>query len=180
MYAVRPVEYPSWSEAADEDMRLEFWAWNVLADKDLIIDPRYHRLELYGTVIFERSGGYPGVVIYTRPMSLGRFLSYGREDMAAEGADLSVEPDEIEFKVYAGGIPLTVRSIQPVEEYTGGGRQVAYLLYVDMPEMKREKYSIFRIEAFNRAHGGERGENLYFYEWPVYENKTDTDSDPIP
>ncbi|WP_295938052.1 carboxypeptidase-like regulatory domain-containing protein [uncultured Alistipes sp.] len=174
IYALRPEEYPRELKVAPDDMRLEFWAWNVIADRDLTINPRYHRLELYGTTVFKQNGGYPVMMVYTRPMSLGRVLSYGealykdKQKAEAEQTDISAEPDQIDFKVYADDVPVEIRSVQPVEEYTGGGRQMAYLLYVDMPERKSEKYCIFRVEAYNRAWGGEKGENVYFYEMPDY------------
>jgi len=53
LMAIRPKEYPrpifvSPDEVvSDEKKRFEYWAWNVIADKDLTINPRYHRLELY-------------------------------------------------------------------------------------------------------------------------------------
>ncbi|MDR2146353.1 MAG: carboxypeptidase-like regulatory domain-containing protein, partial [Tannerella sp.] len=46
MYALREKEYPRENAVPEEDMRLEFWAWNVIADSDLIINPRYQKLEL--------------------------------------------------------------------------------------------------------------------------------------
>ncbi|MDR3339570.1 MAG: carboxypeptidase-like regulatory domain-containing protein [Candidatus Symbiothrix sp.] len=45
IYVIRPKEYPRANAVSEEDMRLEFWAWNVIVDKDLTINPRYHRLE---------------------------------------------------------------------------------------------------------------------------------------
>lgn len=178
IYGIRPKEYPLQSEVAKEDMRLEFWAWNVVADKDLTINPRYHRLELYGTTVFRLQGGYPGVIIYTRPMSLGRHLSSQQEGDTSVDAivsDLSVDPDDIEFKVYADDVPVAIQSVQPVMEYIGGDRQIAYLIYADLPEKQPEKYCIFRIEAFNRAYGGEKGENVYFYEIPGYKTRANAD-----
>jgi hypothetical protein len=178
IYAIRPKEYPRELKVAEEDMRLEFWAWNVIADRDLTINPRYHRLELYGTTVFKENGGYPSMMIYTRPMSLGRMLSYGQEmwedkkRSETEEVDISVEPDDIEFKVYADHIPVTIQSVQPVKEYVGGRRQMAYLIYIDLPDRQPDKYAVFRVEAFNRAYGGEKGENVYFYEMPTYESKT--------
>ncbi|MDR1348038.1 MAG: carboxypeptidase-like regulatory domain-containing protein, partial [Prevotellaceae bacterium] len=79
IYAMRPKEYPRANTVPDDEMRLEFWAWNVIADTDLIINPRYHRLELYGTNVFKVEGGYNGVMIYVRPMSLGKLLSYSKD-----------------------------------------------------------------------------------------------------
>jgi hypothetical protein len=175
IYAIREEEYPRQLKVAENDMRLEFWAWNVVADKDLTINPRYHRLELYGTTVFKGNGGFPVMMIYTRPMSLGRMLAYGQDmykdksKSEKEHTDISVEPADIEFKVWADGAPLAIRSVQAVEEYMGGGRMMAYLLYVDQPTETPEKYCVFRVEAYNRAYGGEKGENIYFYEMNDYQ-----------
>lgn len=174
IYALRPEEYPRELKVAEKDMRLEFWAWNVIADKDLTINPRYNRLELYGTTVFKENGGYPAIMLYTRPMSLGRMLAYGealykdKKKAEDEQVDISAEPEDIEFKVWADDEPVTIRSVQPVQEYVGGGRQMAYLLYLDLPKKQTGKYCIFRVEAQNRAYGGEKGENVYFYEYPGY------------
>jgi protocatechuate 3,4-dioxygenase beta subunit len=40
LYAIRPKEYPRQDAVPDDEKRLEFWAWNVIADTDLIINPR--------------------------------------------------------------------------------------------------------------------------------------------
>jgi hypothetical protein len=174
--AMRPDEYPRPPMVPERDMRLEYWAWNIIADRDLTVNPRYHRLELYGTTVFKSWGGYPGVIIYTRPMSLGRHVSYGAnmygDKAASEEAqlDISAEPEDISFEVWADDVPLTVRSVQPVDEWVGGGRQKAYLIYADPPTTKADGFRIFRLAAFNRAHGGEWGENAYFYEIPGYKN----------
>ena len=33
---------------AEKDQRLEFWAWNFIADRDTTLNIRYHRMEVYG------------------------------------------------------------------------------------------------------------------------------------
>lgn len=175
IHAMRPEEYPRPPMVAEEDMRLEYWAWNIIADRDIVINPRYHRLELYGTTVFKSHGGYPGVIIYTRPMSLGRYI-YGevmnsdKPSSEAAHVDISVEPGDISFQVWADDVPLAVRSVQPVNEWVGGGRQKAYLIYADPPKAQADKFRIFRVAAFNSAQGGEWGENAYFYEIPEYKN----------
>jgi hypothetical protein len=178
--AMRVKEYPLPPVVAEEDMRLEYWAWNIIADRDLTINPRYHRLELYGTTVFRAHGGYPGVIIYTRPMSLGAFLSYGKdtdetatqtgtETAEATQKDISASSGDIAFQVWADDVPLAVRSVQPIDEWVGDGEQKAYIIYADLPETKSDRaFCIFRVAAFNRAYGGEWGENAYFYEIPAY------------
>ena len=74
IFAMRLKEYPRANAVSEEDMRLEFWAWNIIADKDLTINPRYHRLELYGFQVFEVFGGAPYLMAYVRPMSLSKYI----------------------------------------------------------------------------------------------------------
>lgn len=178
IYAIRPEEYPRRLAVPKEDMRLEFWAWNVIADQNLTINPRYDRLELYGTNVFkvERTGG--GYFIYTRPMTLQGLIDHSDDIIIdkAEGEkvmDLTVQPEDFEIKVYADDIPLKVNQVQAVEEYTGmpDKPMTGYLIYVDAPEFTPSKpYIIFRIEALNRKCN-ERGENIYFYEVKNYKTK---------
>ncbi len=175
LYAIRPKEYPREDAVPDEDKRLEFWAWNVIADRDLTINPRYHRLELYGTNVFRIEGGYPGLMIYVRPMSVSKILSYSKEivlnkSKAEKMADISVKPEHFEVKVFADEEPLKVNSVQPLEEFEGEGNVtiMGYLIQVDVPKKQTDKpYFIFRIEATNTEHG-EKGENWYFYEPKEY------------
>ena len=159
----------------EEDMRLEFWAWNVIADKDLTINPRYHRLELYGFQVFEVMGGAPYLMAYVRPMSLGKVISYGKDvyldkSKAEKMSDISVQPDSIDFKIYAGDEPLTIHSIQPLLEYEGENNQPmrAFFLQFDRPKEFSGDYCVFRIEATHHSFGIEKGENLYFYELKKY------------
>ncbi|MDR0753837.1 MAG: carboxypeptidase-like regulatory domain-containing protein [Prevotellaceae bacterium] len=174
--AMRLKEYPRKNAVTENDMRLEFWAWNIIADTDLTINPRYHRLELYGTNVFKIEGGYGGMMIYVRPMSLEKYLSYSKEvyldkSKAEKKADVSVAPEHFKVKVFMDEQELHVNSVQPVEEYAGTDNLpvTGYIIQVDLPENKPEKqYCIFRIEAENTEYG-EKGENLYFYELKNYE-----------
>jgi hypothetical protein len=178
MYAMRLKEYPRSNAVSEENMRLEFWAWNVIADKDLTINPRYHRLELYGFQIFEVMGGAPYLMAYVRPMSLGKYLAYEKDiylnkEKAEKVADISAEPENIEFKIYAGNEPLTIHSVQPLIEYGGEDNQGIrnFFLQFDRPkEFSAGDYCIFRIEATHNHNvfGVEKGENLYFYELKRY------------
>jgi hypothetical protein len=176
LFAMRPKEYPRENAVPEEDMRLEFWAWNVIADKDLTINPRYQRLELYGFQIFEVYGGAPYLMAYVRPMSLGKYLSYGKDiyldkGKAEKNSDISIEPKDIDFKIYAGDERLTIHSIQTLLEYQGESNQPmrAFFLQFDRPkEFSGVDYCIFRIEATHNAFGIEKGENLYFYELKKY------------
>lgn len=64
---------------AEKDQRLEFWAWNFIADRDTTLNIRYHRMEVYGLRIFHIPGGMPTYQIYVRPMSLTRTLQWQKK-----------------------------------------------------------------------------------------------------
>lgn len=173
MYVLRLKEYPRNNAVPKEDMRLEYWAWNIIADKDLVINPRYHRLELYGTKVFRIEGAYPGLMVYVRPMSLGKLLAYQEEiytnkSKTEQYTDISVQPENFQVKIYANEKPLHINSIQAVKEYTGENQPplIGYLMHVEIKERPTQTL-VFRIEATN-VEFNERGENLYFYELQNY------------
>lgn len=74
--AMRTNEYPRLLQVAPKDMKLEFWAWNVIADRDITLNIRYDKLELYGTTAFLEYGGRQELLIYTRPMSVTKVIAY--------------------------------------------------------------------------------------------------------
>jgi len=176
MFAMRLKEYPRVNAVSEEDMRLEFWAWNVIADKDLTINPRYHRLELYGFQVLEVLSGAPYLMAYVRPMSLSKYIAYGKDvyldkEKSEKVSDISIELKDIDFKIYAGNEPLSIHSVQSLVEYIGENNQSikAFFLQFDRPkEFSVGDYCIFRIEAIHNAFGIEKGENLYFYEFKKY------------
>jgi len=174
LFAMRPKEYPRSNAVPEEDMRLEFWAWNVVADRDLIINPRYHKLEVYGTNVFQVLGGYPGLFVYFRPMGVTRYISYQKEDyldkkrMEEKAVDISVRPEYLDVKIFADNELLKINSITPVEEYAETMSITGYIVQVEVPKEKSDKpYIVFRIEAENKEFN-EKGEGLYFYELKNY------------
>ena len=177
MYVIRPKEYPRQNAVPEKDMRLEFWAWNIIADKDLAINPRYQKLELYGTTVFEIYGGYKGLFVYFRPMSLTKNLSYGKgvyldKNEAEKKANISVKPEYLDVKIFADEELLKINSVQPIEEFIGDEKSVTgYIVQVDIPKINpANPYVIFRVEAENKEYR-EKGENLYFYELPIFRDK---------
>ena len=156
LYAIRPNEYPTAKQVPENDMRLEFWAWNIIANNDLEINPRYHKLELYGTVATKMQNGY---MIYFRPMSLTKFLANGT---------VSVAPENLKVKIFADEEPLAINSIKAIKEYDEMTPITGYIIQVGKPKMATEKpYIIFRVEAEN-IENDEKGENLYFFEVKNY------------
>lgn len=178
MYAMRPKEYPRANAVPKEDMKLEFWAWNIVADKDLTINPRYHKLEIYGTNVFKVRGGPRTLFVYFRPMSVTKLVSYSEDILlnksrAQKISDISVQPENLEVKIYADDHLLKINSIQPIEEYPGEGNipMLGYIAQVEAPETTTDsRYMILRIVAENKELG-EKGENLYFYELDHYRSE---------
>lgn len=175
MYVIRPKEYPRENKVSEDKMRLEFWAWNIVAYTDITINPKYDRLELYGTQVFEIPGAHPGLVIYTRPMSLQKLLSYSK-DASADIADserrkdISVSPNYLEFTVSADDELLEINSVQMIEEYTGEGEipMIGYILQVGKPLLTSvNPYYMITVTARNKEFN-EMGENIFFYEYDKY------------
>ena len=170
MFVMRPEEYPRANAVPEKDMRLEFWAWNVIADRDLTINPRYQKLELYGTTVFEELGGMPVLFVYFRPMSLTKLLKHSKEvyldkKKSEEVADLSISPENLEVKIFADDEQLKIIAVTPVEDgLSKSSKHLSYLVQVERPKTRPDKpYVIFRVEAVNKEFD-EKGENLYFYE----------------
>lgn len=168
--ALRLEEYPRSNAVPEEDMRLEFWAWNIIAEENITINPRYEKLELYGTTVFETYGGYNGYFVYFRPMSLTKMLNYSKsiylDKKLAESLDLdiSVKMEYLDVKVFADDEYLKINSITPIKEYNGTMSIMGYIVQVDAPEKKTDKpYIVFRVEAENKEDN-EKGENIYFFE----------------
>ncbi|MDL2262156.1 carboxypeptidase-like regulatory domain-containing protein [Bacteroidales bacterium OttesenSCG-928-I21] len=172
MFAMRTKEYPTQNAVFKDKMRLEYWAWNVIADKDLTISPRYDRLELYGTTVFEIYGGYSGLFIYFRPMSLTKYIASFLDENKTDNKniDISVKPENLDIEIYADDELLKINSIQTIQEYTGenGIPMIGYIVQVDMPKTKSENsYTIIKIVGENKEYG-EKGENIYFYEFDKF------------
>lgn len=176
MYVLRLKEYPRHNKVSDDDKRLEFWAWNVIADRDLVINPKYHRLELYGTNAFKIEGGYHGLFIYTRPMSTGKLLKYSKEivtnkSVAEKVADITVKPEHFKARVFIDDKEIKINSIQPVSEYVGSESSPVrgFIIQTDLPKERPSKpYLTIRVVGENTEEG-EKGENIIFYEVQNYE-----------
>ena len=56
---------------------LEYWAWAVPAERDLEINPRFDRLEVYAINAWRPQGAYPSYQIYFRQMNPTRTIKNG-------------------------------------------------------------------------------------------------------
>ena len=158
--ALRMSEYPiAGSTLPKDEQRLEFWAWNVIAQENLTINIKYNRLEVYGVNVFRIQGADPGYTIYCRPMSLSR--GFSNPELSLDQIDLCPDPEELEVTVKINGIPVKVNMKQKVKESTNG-ILYAYLLHVDLPKEKTIKpYDIFHIEMTDLGNG-DKGEAICF------------------
>lgn len=165
--SLKMSEYPIGGSILPKDkQRLEFWAWNVIAEKDLILNIKYHRLEIYGVNVFRIQGATPGFSIYCRPMSLSRVFS--EPDKQLNFIDLCPPPEELDVKVKINGSLVNVNLKQKVQEYVVDGVCFGYLLHVDLPiEQTSEKYDIFHIEMTD-LRNGDKGEAVSFREKDNY------------
>ena len=173
LYAIRPKEYPRRNAVPDKDKRLEYWAWNLIADRNLTINPRYHRLELYGLTAF-RIQGVLGLWVYVRPMSLGKLLQYPDEiytnkERIDREVDVSVSPENFRAKAFVDNEPVKILSMQPINEYTADNKKpmTGYILHLDIRKKPEKPYIEIRIEGENLAFN-EKGENMCFYEIANY------------
>lgn len=174
--AMRLKEYPRMMEVAPDSMKLEFWAWNVIADSDIPLDIRYDRLELYGTKVFMEYGGRQEMLIYTRPMSLTKALAYQNfidKADAEKNSNVTVEPEYMSFEVYVDGEPFEIYSVQLLTLSNpdgNAGSDTCYLLQVKLPDgiyRHTGKPLEIRIVGHNSQYN-EHGENVYYFEPPRY------------
>lgn len=175
LYAMRVKEYPRMQQVAPEDMKLEFWAWNVVADRDLNLDIRYHKLELYGTTAFLEYGGRQELLIYTRPMSVTKAISYFNymdKGRAEKESKVTVEPEYMQFEVYADGNPLSIFSVQHLSlpNYSNPMNDDCYLIQTSLPaDLRRHNDRPYEIRVVgHNMHDDEWGESVYFLEVPRY------------
>ncbi|SFG26582.1 carboxypeptidase-like regulatory domain-containing protein [Prevotella sp. KH2C16] len=172
----------------DSLRRLEFWAWNFIADRDTTVDIRYHRMEAYGMRVFSIPGAVPAYQIYVRPMSLTRFHQWmeTKKQKAQHGEDLSngtlmplqanaesqkLAPplSKLQIRVWVDGEEVNILHRQEIDEYVNAREKMnAYLVTVGRPRHSSGlPYRVFRIELKD-LENGDTGEGLYYLEKEYY------------
>lgn len=137
--AMRLKEYPRMQQVPPEDMKLEFWAWNVILDNDLTLNIRYGKLELYGTKAFYEHGGRQELLIYTRPMSVTKAVGFSEfmdKSAMEKNSNVTVAPQHIDFKVYVDGKPMDILSVQHLSLPNQNGNTInddCYLIQTNLP-----------------------------------------------
>lgn len=175
--SVAAIYMPSYASIAmqegklkEEDYRLEFWAWDFVADRDTTLDIRYHRMEAYGIRAFRIPGATPSFQIYVRPMSLTRTLEWMKRDAQSEECLMAPSSELLDVKVWIDGEEVSVLMKQEIKERLGEGAYAnAYLLTVDMPEHPREDlpYRTFKVELTD-LENGDRGEGYYYMDKEIF------------
>jgi len=156
------------STLSEEDQRLEFWAWNFIADRDTTYNISYHRMEAYGINVFSIQGAPPAYTIFVRPMSLTRYQAWSKNKTPE--TIIAPSPENAKVVVTVNGEEVPINLIQEVKEYfdeTDYGN--AYLISVGMPKKKNPlPYHVFKVYIEDKENG-DKGEALYFLEKKQYE-----------
>ena len=164
--AIKWDEYVRFSKLPEQDRRLEFWAWNIIADKDLTINPRYHRLELYGTTAFCPTGTN-ALMVYTRPMSATEAMKYDEKlyrDNNNGVLDYSVKLEDFKVQAFIDDKEVKIRHIENMTEQYGNQKMGAFLLMLDYNVLHDDRtVHEIRITAENIKYN-EKGENIFFFQ----------------
>jgi hypothetical protein len=144
--------------------RLEYWAWNVPAQHDLEINPRYDKMEVYALNAFRPQGAHPSYIIYFRPMSLTKALE--KRKSGDQDAKIAPELDKSEVEVEINDEKVEIYSLQKVKEYaeTKDGDadfMYAYLVQTSLPGKFSDKHQKFRV-VLKDKETGDKGEAIYF------------------
>jgi len=162
MFSMILEEYPKFSpDLPKEDQRLEFWGWNIIAEKDIEIDIHYDRMEVYALNVFQVQGsGYPGYNIFCRPMSLSKVQK--TNETGGLNMPMCTVPEKMEISVEIDGEKVKLRRVQEVIETAGKQTTRAYLLTVDPPQKKsKENFQMFRVQMKD-TENGDQGEGICF------------------
>lgn len=178
LYAIKLPEY--------RVNRLEYWTWNVPVHKDIVINPQYDRIEIYGINVFEpQVTPQETYMIYFRPMSLLKTLKLASEqdidkkkfETATQTENLlkssekliNMSPDSIseeELTIEINGIESEIVAVNKIIEYARGFRMYGYCVQVIKPNDKNEnnigaEYDLVSI-TLNSKQTGEIGKGETF------------------
>lgn len=174
--AMRVNEYPRMQQVTLDEMKLEFWAWNVILENDLTLNIRYDKMELYGTKAFFEYGGRQELLIYTRPMSVTkviRDLNFMDKAAQEKNTNVTVAPQHIDFKVYVDGRQMDIISVQHLSLRNTNGNIINDDCYLIQTYIPSDIYSHFekpyeiRVVGHNKEFD-EWGESVYYLEVPQY------------
>ncbi|MEI8047905.1 MAG: carboxypeptidase-like regulatory domain-containing protein [Bacteroidota bacterium] len=177
MYVIKLSEY--------RVNRLEYWAWNVPVYEDMVINPQYDRMEIYGINVFEpQVTPQETYMLYFRPMSLSKTLQIASKQevdknefqKARQAEDLlkknnkliKMSPDSItsdELKIEINGVEVKVVGINKTTEYARGILMYGYCVqvlkatnYKEQLDLKYDRISI----TLRSSETGETGKGETF------------------
>lgn len=165
LYAIKRPDYGK--------TKLEYWAWNVPAFKDLEINPQYQKMELYGLNAFEpQVGPWETYMVYFRPMSLTKGLEL-RKIMKEQNRNVNdldtidVAPSQIskeELSAYINGIESKVLNIFKLPEYARGTYMYGYIVQILKPkEIQKQDVEYDKITiVLNSKETGDIGKSDCF------------------
>jgi hypothetical protein len=165
LYAIKLSEY--------RVNRLEYWAWNVPVYEDMVINPQYDKMEVYGVNVFEpQVGPYETYMIYFRPMSLAKGLKMmadqkvdkkdfkkadRTEDLIEhENKLMNISPDSLskdELLIEINGTKAEIVGISKIKEYTRGFFMYGFVVQVIKPkdnENLKQEYDKVSITLHSR------------------------------
>ncbi|BDX39710.1 hypothetical protein CYCD_30650 [Tenuifilaceae bacterium CYCD] len=145
LYAIKLSEY--------RVNRLEYWAWNVPVYEDMVINPQYDRMEIYGVNVFEpQVTPQQTYMVYFRPMSLSKTIALASsqqvnskafvgakhtENLLSQSSKLvDMAPDTItaqELSIEINGVKSEIVAINKVTEYARGILMYGYNVQVIKP-----------------------------------------------
>lgn len=145
LYAIKLSEY--------RVSKLEYWAWNVPVYEDIVINPQYDNMEIYGINVFEpQVTPQETYMIYFRPMCLSKnseiisdkkvdkkeFQKAKRtESLLDSNKIINIAPDSIsaeELLIEVNGIKSEVVGINKIKEYARGFFMCGYVVQVLKPK----------------------------------------------
>ncbi len=149
---------------------LEYWAWNVPLDRDIEIDPRFDRLEVYAMNAWRPQGGYPSYQIYFRPMSLARVIkkiteSGGMEELGKLPV-IDIAPDLAvkDIAVTIDGQAVKVLEVNRVREAAGPGQYMfGYVIQTELPKKPAIGEPVVITVTITDSETGEMGEGTLFF-----------------
>ena len=146
---------------------LEFWAWDLVVDRDLEINARIGGLEVYAINAFKEQGG-SGFFIYFRPMSLKRSLATGLSREEREKLPLLDEVPKLlidNVKIKINDQEAKVQDVLMVKRMVDGGTDMfAYFVQPVLPEGWWKENPVRIWITLTDPQTGEKGEGCLFWE----------------
>ncbi|WP_299778831.1 carboxypeptidase-like regulatory domain-containing protein [uncultured Formosa sp.] len=175
LYAIKASEY--------RINKLEYWMWYVPVHNNMIINPQYDRIEIYGINVFEPQVTPQNTyMIYFRPMSLSKTLEIVKkqninseqfvktkqaENIIKNEKFIDVSPiviSENDLEIKVNDKNARILKIQKIKEYAREISMYGYIVQIEKPEQENvnnldyDKISI----VLKSSETGEKGKGETF------------------